>query len=165
MSREKKCTKTTSISAQTVTFAFTNGHTHIVRLGDLSPEIVTQLALHGLSQKGGDAFSQAATVAEAEAAFLQTIDALMGGEWSQRGGGVSLLAEAIAEVQKVDLATVVEKLRELDDGEKRKLAKVPVIAEKMLEIKKAKLPKGDGKGKEALEALFAPTAPKQAKQA
>lgn len=58
-----------------------------VTLGDLSPEIVARLAVHGLHQKIADAASGAETEAEALASMQKAVDGLLAGEWTQRTGG------------------------------------------------------------------------------
>lgn len=70
-----------------------------IPLAKLSPEILTECLLHGLTQKVADAASQAKAQAEEAGVDIETqtgammakaVDALLAGEWSRRasGGGV-----------------------------------------------------------------------------
>lgn len=67
-----------------------------VDISKLSPEIIAELAMHGLTQKVADAASQAKSVAEesgetieavTESMMQKAIDGLYAGEWSRRTGG------------------------------------------------------------------------------
>lgn len=67
-----------------------------VDLKALSPEILTELALHGLTQKVSDAASNAKALAEEQGADIgevtqelmgKAVDSLIAGEWSRRAGG------------------------------------------------------------------------------
>ena len=49
--------KKIDVEAKTVTFTFEDDSTQVLELGNLTPEMQTQLALHGLSQKAGDSYA------------------------------------------------------------------------------------------------------------
>jgi hypothetical protein len=90
----------------------------LVRLEDFSPDIQLHLALHGLSQKLGDAYSSSkGDVDAAEKMFNDALAQLTAGEWrAARGEGESKprtteLAEAIARIKGVDVAVVQEGLK------------------------------------------------------
>lgn len=61
----------------------------VVKLRDLTPEIVTQLALHGLSQKVGDAAAIDAslkpTIQDKWGAMMEVADRLEAGQWNKEG--------------------------------------------------------------------------------
>ena len=72
------------------------GVTVTVDVTKLSPEILAELAMHGLTQKVADAASQAKSVAEesgnsiedvTESMMAKAIESLYAGEWSRRTGG------------------------------------------------------------------------------
>ena len=81
MPRLKIAKKSADLKAKTVEFEFTNGHLITVALKELNKDIVTNLALHGLSQKGGDSYAGAKTVDEAEERCETIIERLKEGEW------------------------------------------------------------------------------------
>ena len=56
-------------------------------LDTLTPDMVRNLALHGLKQKIADAASGAEDEVTATAAMNKAIDAIQAGEWSSRGSG------------------------------------------------------------------------------
>lgn len=67
-----------------------------VDLKALSPDILAECLLHGLTQKVADAASQAKSVADesgedigavTQAMMQKAVDALLAGEWSRRSGG------------------------------------------------------------------------------
>lgn len=58
-----------------------------VDVAKLSPEIVAELAMHGLHQKIADAASAAKSEDEALASMQKAMDALLAGEWTRRTGG------------------------------------------------------------------------------
>lgn len=90
-----------------VEFKFGNGQVLVGRLSEFSPEIVTQLALHGLSQKGGDAtsgFSKDRDFLSGVAATGKVLENLRNGIWSgSSGGGNSDLVTVLAELQGIEV--------------------------------------------------------------
>lgn len=118
-----------------VEWGFTDGEVVSVTLDQFSPEIVKQLALHGLSQKGGDAYSGAKDPEEARGLLLKVVERLEQNEWraareagSGGKGKVSDLARALAEVTGKDLSEVIEKLDEMDKAQKATRRKHPAVA-------------------------------------
>lgn len=77
-------------------------------VGKLSPEIIAELAMHGLHQKIADAASQAKNADEAEAAMQKAVDALLAGEWTRRGSGGGV-TEEVAVARSVTRAMVKAK--------------------------------------------------------
>ncbi len=134
--------KSVDVENQSVTFTFGDGGEAVARLADFSDEIVTQLALHGLSQKGGDSYAGAKSAcaendidpeewskAQVEGVIRQLTD----GEWTVRregggGGGVTDLARALAEATGSDLTDAVAKVNDADKDTKAALRKHPAIA-------------------------------------
>jgi hypothetical protein len=124
-----------------------------ISLSDLSPEIVTRLALHGLSQKIGDSYAGAAAEPNPTKYSFEQIEDVIGqlkrGEWRVTAAGgpkATLLAKAIARVTGRDLDDVVEMLEGLDDDDttdpagkvvpgKKSLQKHPAIVQAKADIK------------------------------
>ena len=87
-------------------FSETGGDVVVVRLDDFTPAIQRQLALHGISQKCGDAWSKAGEIADPEKRTIWAMDQLasvvkllVAGDWKAAraaGEGASpLLVEAL----------------------------------------------------------------------
>lgn len=129
----KVCEK--NVTDTGVEFGFTNGENLVLNLSDLSPEMVTQLALHGISQKVGDAYSGVkGNVEEAISLARAIIDRLKTGEFNaKREGGsasgrVTDLARALSEVAGKEISECVAKLDEMEKAEKLALRKHPKVA-------------------------------------
>ena len=137
---ERKVTKETTDTG--VAFTFHDGATLEANLDALSPEMITKLAIHGLSQKVGDSYSGE------DAANCQTIaesvfKTLVDGEWSTRSGGgggprISQLAEALAMATGKEIQECVAAIAEMDDDTKKDLRAHPAIKANIAEIKLAK---------------------------
>jgi hypothetical protein len=89
---------------------FGDGTKREINLGDIPGHIVTQLAMHGLSQKLGDSYASVkGNIKKAVELFDATLDQLKKGEWAKaRGEGeggarVTELAEAIARFKNVPI--------------------------------------------------------------
>lgn len=72
-------TKATDLTQAGVTWSWEDGTETNVLLEDLSQNIVLELAMHGLSQKLGDSYASAMTVAEAKEKFNATLANLKAG--------------------------------------------------------------------------------------
>lgn len=95
--------------ARTVQFHLGNGAKLSLSLDELKPETVEQLALHGLSQKGGDAcsgMSKDRDFAGAYGAIQTVLDNLRNGLWSSRAGSSTS-----------DLVTVLAKILGIEEEE------------------------------------------------
>ena len=133
---ERKVSKT--VTETGVDFEFFDGSALSAQLAELTPEMQTKLALHGLSQKIGDSYSgeeavNCQTIAEA------TFKSLVEGNWSSRSGGagprISQLAEALARATGEELQDCVAKIAEMDDEKKKDLKAHPAIKAIIAEIK------------------------------
>jgi hypothetical protein len=82
--------------------------THLVPVKNLPVHIVNELFGYGLKQKLADAASQATNESEALAAMQKACDAMLKGEWSSRGAGISADPETIALVRLVAKAIAKE---------------------------------------------------------
>lgn len=161
--------------------AFVSGDEAIaaVTLESLPKDVVTRLALHGLSQKIGDSYAGAASAerpfAYAVEAIKETIAQLMRGEWrvAAVAGGprATLLARAIARAtgQALEsiMATLAEQEATLDEEGYKTLLKQlradPAVKQATAAIKledaAAEAEKAKGvTGESGLAAIFAPKA-------
>lgn len=156
----KICKKLTADKA--VTFEFANDTSIVARLDDLPEDIVRRLAVHGLSQKIGDSYASASNVAEAIERAQDTLDMLVGGDWSvgrESTGGI--LAEALARATGQELDECQRLLKGMDEDAKKELKKHDSIAAALAAITSERAAaKADKLGKkpvnvDALTKLFA----------
>jgi len=145
------------------TIVFGNGAVHSFELTPDHP-LYHDFAVHGARQKLSDAGSTKKDVEGAERAVAGIIEALEGGEWSQRGtGGESapsggLLAKALANLYERDLLEVQAYLSNLheDPKERTKIHNAmrldPTIA---AEIERIRPPKKEKKVNEAAASAAA----------
>lgn len=111
-----------------VSFAFPDGHVETIRLSDLPRDMVERLAVHGLSQKGGDSYASAGSeenpLGAAKEWLKATLDDLRKGAWRVTTAGgfrATMLAKALARVtgQTIEAAqAVVDVHSDLDDDGK-----------------------------------------------
>lgn len=120
--------KALDLDSKSVEFTFADGTVLAVSLGELSADIQLHLALHGIGQKVGDAYSGAkGDVAVAKASAQAVIDQLKSGEWrAARGEGeakprVGELAEAIARIKGVAVEEVAKSLAGASDEQRKAL--------------------------------------------
>lgn len=133
--------KTVSVETKSVSFEFGDAGTVIFDLSKVSDEMLTQLALHGASQKGGDSYAGAKSATDgteidpnewAKSECQRVIEQIYAGEWTVRrasgGPGVTDLARAIAEVMPdFSEADAAERLADASKEEKAALRKHPQI--------------------------------------
>lgn len=111
-----------------VAFAFPDGHVETIRLSELPQEMVFRLAVHGLSQKGGDSYASAGgeenPLGAAKDWLKATLDQIRKGDWrvtTPGGFRATMLAKALARVTGKsieDAQAVVDVHSELDDDGK-----------------------------------------------
>jgi hypothetical protein len=118
---------------ETVTFEFSNGKTIVAKLAEVAAMSV-RLALHGLSQKIGDAFAD--SKGDADVAYGWATDvygSLKNAVWSERGVGggeeeaPTLVCMAIAEVHKRDVAKVNAAWPNLDKAVQKSFRENPQV--------------------------------------
>jgi hypothetical protein len=145
-------------TATGVRFDFVNGQTRTVLLEQVLP-LFERLAVHGLSQKGGDSYASEKDVDDSVEALDDTLSTLLKGQWSEgrEGGfaGVSILAKALAEFYNITIEQVRVTLKEISPKEKMLMRQVDGIREivQRLEAEKAK---ASGTDIAALMTRFAP---------
>jgi len=126
----------------TVVFAFGNGARLKLSLKELKPETVEQLAIHGLSQKGGDATSSMSKdrdFASAYSAVATVLDNLRNGLWSSRSGSsTSDLVTAIARILKIDEEAAQKKVDLASEEQLSAIRKNPEIKAMIAKIQEAR---------------------------
>ena len=136
----RKVSKVWSEDKQTLTLTYQDGTTSTVNMGDFSPEMIFDLARHGLGQKLGDG-AAGREPAAAKEHICKIIDALKNGDFSVRGEGeggstrVTQLAKAIAALQGQKVEDVVTTLAQLSEDEVKALRSLPAVKLKMQEIR------------------------------
>jgi len=142
-----------------VVFDFTHGETSNYVLAELPEAIRLNLALHGLSQKCGDAYSSEKDPAEAKAKADEVWARLKSGEWvirRARGeGSVTLTIEAVAAIQGRPTAEIQAVWDSLDEERKKAVRADAAVKAKMAEIKAARLAaKAEGDEGESALGVF-----------
>lgn len=127
-----------------VKFVLGNGLKVEADISQLPESMVTQLALHGLSQKVGDSaagFSKSGDYSGAFGAMQQVVDNLYAGQWSTRGqgGGISDLVQAIAELRNVELDQAQAAVDGMDEEQLKRVTSHPAIKAKVADIKAMRL--------------------------
>lgn len=107
----------------TLTFVDKAGTVLTAELDKLTPAMVTELAIHGLSQKLGDSYSGAETVTEGIDAAKSTWKNLLAGNFNARASGGGLLAEAVARIKGISVADAEAKLAEATEEQIENLRK------------------------------------------
>lgn len=137
MTTIKKLAKT--VSDNSVTFSFHDAGAFTVDIADIPEATIRQLALHGISQKVGDACSGEPDPALARGLCEAVAENLRKGVWATRASGGGKLAQALSRVSGRDLAECVTVLQGLDEKQKRALRKDASIAKALLEIERERL--------------------------
>ena len=159
----KIATKTDAGSSAIFTFA--NGEVVTCDVETLPHDMLIQLAVHGMKQKGGDSYAGAdekgLSVADCAAGVREIWAGLQKGVWSQAGGsGVNINAEALARVTGEDIADCVRIIAGMDKAAIKELVKRPDMKAAILAIKveraaaRADAAKGGDVDSSDLGALF-----------
>ena len=150
----KFCEK--SSEGTVVSFKFGNGTTLSIDLNDVPEETVSDLAIHGASQKIGDSYASAGgDYAFAIASAEKVIENLLAGLWgSARAAGEGKkssgeLATALAALQGKDVAEVAASLETATDEQKKALRAHPAVKAKIAELRAAKAQEALAKAGEA----------------
>ena len=160
MSRNKIADKTIADDLTGVTITFADRSTLTVSLASLSPDIVTHLALHGLSQKLGDSYSGEPSVEVARGKAEAVANRLTAGEWravaaGEGSGRITDLAQALANITGRTVTEAVAAIENMDKDQKGKLRKHPEIA---VEVKRLSLERAQkaasGSDSESLASLL-----------
>lgn len=139
MARQAKVSKTVREDKSGVDFEFADGAVLKADLSAIPEATLTELALHGLSQKIGDSYS--GEDAENCQSIAETVyAALVEGKWSTRTGGsagprISQLAEALSRVTGQDMQECVAAIADMTDEDKAGLRAHPAIKAQIATIK------------------------------
>lgn len=128
----------------TVKFELGNGKHIQVKLSDMPAAIVTQLALHGLSQKIGDSaagFSKDKDYAGAMEAMTRVVHNLVEGKFNgdREGNSREDLILAVSRIQKIDVEAVRKTLAKATPEKITELQKHPAIKKELAQIKAERL--------------------------
>lgn len=147
--------------ARTVVFTLGNGVQVVGCLDSYTPAMVERLAIHGLSQKIGDAasgFSKERDFHGAFGAMQGTEDNLQKELWSNRtGGGTSDLVQVLAELQGVSVEQAQGAVDAMDEAALSTVKKHPAIKKALADLvaKRAKeAAKGAEPIKDVLKSIF-----------
>ena len=113
----KVATKTKLDNGVTFTFADKAQTTRTFDLKELSKQTILDLAIHGLSQKGGDSYSGCTSTAEAISAIDAVWANLKAGNFNARVSGSSLFIEALARIKGLAVEEVRAKVEAMDEAE------------------------------------------------
>lgn len=146
----KKATKTIDGDVITIRFEETNEELQC-NINDIPAEIISRLAMHGLSQKLGDSYA-GADAGESFARANAVAGDLKDGNWSTRvaasGPRTTQLAEALAAATGKSLEEAASKLETLDDDAKKGLRAHPQIKVELAKIKAVKAQEAAAKAAE-----------------
>lgn len=164
MARNRIANKNTDAASGTVTFEWANdAPAFTADCSKLPKDIQKQLMLHGLSQKLGDTYAGAESIDDAITSVTAAYEQLLAGEFKavRSGSGAvrtTLLAEAIASLQKQPIEAVQETIKGLDEEQVKGLRAHPGIKAEMSKIKAkrdAEKAKAEGGDAPDLSKLFA----------
>lgn len=120
----KIATKTKQSLGVSFKFADKKETTQLFELSSLSGEMVTQLAIHGLSQKLGDSYSGITNVSEAMDTVAEVWKNLVAGNFNVRSSGTGgMLAEAVARIRGITVEVAREMIESLDEEKLETLKK------------------------------------------
>lgn len=131
-----------------LSWAFRNGKAHSMKFDQLAPTMQAECLANGFRQKCNDSMAiarstetgQSATDGEKYAAFIETFERVLSGQWNAErdgNGGNSLLLQAIARVKKLDVEKIRPWFEARSDDEKKALRKNPAIAKAIAELQAA----------------------------
>lgn len=134
------------VDGNKVVFTWADGKAFEADVTKLSKEIVHRLALHGLSQKLGDSYASAESLAEAKENLSDVWDTLAEGKWTSTRSGGNIIVEALSRIMKISVEQAQENYDELDQEQKATIAKdqrvkytVSVIKSERLQAKLANM--------------------------
>lgn len=136
--RNEIAKKTVDVENGTVTIAFADGGDPIVtHLSKVPESNVVRLALHGMSQKEGDSYAGAESIADAREAVLGVQEMLYSGEWSTRAPGeprVAVLAEALARATGRTVEEAKAALSAMDEDTRKAVSAHPGVKKARAEM-------------------------------
>ena len=137
----KLASKTVSTEEVKVVLTFSNGTVLSLGVNEVNDAMRERLALHGLSQKMGDALAGEDDVNVAIAKVEAITDRLRNGEWAGSGGGSAGgdLALALSNLLGKELPEVLQQLATKTDDQLKEIKKSPHVKLELSKIKQARL--------------------------
>lgn len=137
---EVKAHKVVDMVGRKVRWYFADGESATVGLDYFNEEMRLAFALHGISQKFGDAYASATTVQEAREAFDALYGQVMNGEWEKRREGGKgkeepLLVEALARIYQSTVEAVRPLVEAMKPAERRAMEADGEVARMILAIR------------------------------
>jgi len=124
-----------SVGEAGITFNWADESVDYIKLEFFNEALLAHATLHGLSQKLGDSYSGAKSVAEAKAAFYEVLESLKAGDWNRKGGSTGgVWVEAIARATGQPLDEVLAKWSEMDEATRKSVKAHPDVIEAKAEI-------------------------------
>jgi len=140
------------ITNSALTFLWADETSTTILFEDFTSDMDERAMAHGYSQKLGDSYSGAVTVADAKERFKAVLDGLLQNDWNRKGialGG--LWVEALAKATNETLEAALKAWTNMDDAKKAATKKHPDLLKAKAEIELARaVAKADGKETEAL---------------
>ena len=99
-----------------------------------SADVMARLALHGISQKVGDAYAGAESITEARALATSVWNNLVSGLWAVKATRGGKIVEALHRITKQPLDLCLEKFAGMSEDKKKALRKHPDIKRALAEI-------------------------------
>lgn len=126
------------IEGEVLSISFATGEALSIGLADVPSDTLTRLAMHGLSQKVGDAYA-GGEPEEAYARAAAVVADLLAGNWTTRvaasGPKATQLAEALALATGKTMDEAAAVLETMDEDQKKDLRKHPQIKVQLATIK------------------------------
>jgi hypothetical protein len=124
-----------TVGEKGITFNWADESTDFIKFEYFDEVIMQHAAAHGISQKLGDSYAGAKTVAEAKAAFYAVLESLKGGDWNRKGGAQGgVWVEAIAKATGQSFDDVLEKWTAMDEETRKAVKGHPDVIEAKAQI-------------------------------
>jgi hypothetical protein len=117
MAKAKIATVRIDTEGRRVLWTFSDGTSREIGLDELTQDMRDYAALHGLKQKGSDAYAAAGSESDPVAWAIEqqdsTLKGVREGEWNRGGSVAGLVYEAIAEAMSQPLETILGVFNEM----------------------------------------------------
>lgn len=128
------------VTNDSLTFRWANETVTTILFKDFSDDMNTRATQHGYSQKLGDSYSGATSVADAKVKLKEVLDGLMQNDWNRKGGGTGgIWVEAMVKATGETLEAALAAWDNYTDTEKVAMKKHPDLLEAKLAIETERL--------------------------
>ena len=118
------------IVGNTLTFQWADETVTEIDLDSFQDHIDNHARNHGFSQKLGDSYSGAKSVAEAKAKLNDTLAALEAGDWNRKGGSTGgIWVEALARAAGKPIDECLAKWEAMDEEQRKAVKAHPEVAQ------------------------------------